>query len=313
MAVMLLSQQMRWRAALSRLASSFRQSAPALTRAGAGMNRLLLGVAAACLCAAVVAMAAMAKDAPVRRRFATIIEPSGVAQSPDGRMLVVDDQPATALTTLTIGPDLSVSETPIAPGLVARMLGRDPLGGQVDLEAIEVAPDGLTYVATSHSRDDSGRRQDDREKPTALRLRGDRIAEAAVFPDLRVAIGALDGALKKAAHERDVKDEGGLNIEALSMGPDGALLIGLRTPVIGRDAVILALENPAETVMGAAAPRLRPAPVRLDLGGGRGIARRSVPVARSRSPSSALRSLQEPRRICLGSGGGAEPSRAEPS
>lgn len=47
------------------------------------MKRLLRGLAARCVCAA-VAMTAMAKDAPERRRFATIIEPSGGAQLPDG-------------------------------------------------------------------------------------------------------------------------------------------------------------------------------------------------------------------------------------
>lgn len=75
-----------------------------------------------------------------------------------------------------------------------------------------------------------------------------------------------------------MKDEGGLNIEALSMGPDGALLIGLRTPVIGRDAVILVLKNPAETVLDGAAQRFRPDPVRLDLGGGGVRAMRWHPV-----------------------------------
>ncbi len=63
-------------------------------------------------------------------------------------------------------------------------------------------------------------------------------------------------------------EPGGLNIEALSAGPDGALFVGFRSPIPSKLAILVPLLNPAEVVEGK--PARFGKPLRLDLDG-RGI------------------------------------------
>lgn len=71
-----------------------------------------------------------------------------------------------------------------------------------------------------------------------------------------------------AAAEKAPKTEGALNIEGLAATPEGGLLIGLRNPVPGGEALIVPLENPADAVAGR--PIRLGDPIRLNLSG-RGV------------------------------------------
>ena len=61
---------------------------------------------------------------------------------------------------------------------------------------------------------------------------------------------------------------GGLNIEGLAATPDGRLLIGLRSPLVDRRAVVISLNNPDDVIHGRRAELGLPVTLDLD---GRGI------------------------------------------
>ena len=69
----------------------------------------------------------------------------------------------------------------------------------------------------------------------------------------------LEDAAKKSPHE-----EGALNIEGLCATPQGALLIGFRSPIPGGKALVVPLENPADVVAGAEANLGEPVLLPLD-------------------------------------------------
>jgi len=74
--------------------------------------------------------------------------------------------------------------------------------------------------------------------------------------------------LAAAAEVRDVKDAGGLNIEALEISPDQQQLwIGFRSPLQGRHAVIASVENPAAMFESGEAPKIAASLQTLDLSG----------------------------------------------
>ena len=85
---------------------------------------------------------------------------------------------------------------------------------------------------------------------------------------MKPALVAAHPVLAEAAAILDVKADGGLNIEALEISPDSQhLLIGFRSPLLERRAIIATLENPAEIFESDAAPRISAILQMLDLGG----------------------------------------------
>ncbi len=68
-----------------------------------------------------------------------------------------------------------------------------------------------------------------------------------------------------AAATRAPKADGGLNLEGMTAGPDGALVLGFRSPVPDGRALLVRLDRPDEFLAGGAAA-LGP-PVQLELGG----------------------------------------------
>jgi hypothetical protein len=74
--------------------------------------------------------------------------------------------------------------------------------------------------------------------------------------------------LAEAAAVLDVKADGGLNIEAVEMAPDGQhLLIGFRSPLLDGNAIMARLDNPASAFATGAGARISPDLVTLNLGG----------------------------------------------
>jgi hypothetical protein len=151
---------------------------------------------------------------------------------------------------------------------------RESLGRSVEQEAdIEAAVrvDGRIYWISSHGRSADGEREPGRcrffatdlvrrhlepcGKPYA-RLLDDMLAAEALGP---LGLAELEGRSLAPKH-------GGLNIEGMTARPDGALLLGLRSPLLDRRAVLLPYLNPDAVLEGRERAAFD-APITLDLQG----------------------------------------------
>lgn len=194
-----------------------------------------------------------------------IFEPSAIQQMPDGRFLVVEDEKSRPLSLVTIGADGSVESTALTAGLFQMFSGFWKLD---DLEGLALDRAGYVYAITSHSRDDEGDEKESREKLVRFRIDGERVVDPRVVGGLKPALTSRHAVLAAAARVRDVKADGGLNIEALEMSPDQArLLIGFRSPLRDGRALIASIENPSAIFESDEAPRIAPLLDELDLGG----------------------------------------------
>jgi len=193
----------------------------------------------------------------------SLYEPSAIQRLADGRFLVVEDEKKHPFSLVTIGA-AGVSSTPLLPPMEA---DSDAAWKLNDLEALALDQAGYVYALTSHSRDDEGDEKKSRDKLVRFRIEGDRMVEPRLVPGLKPALVAAHPLLAAASEMRDVKEQGGLNIEALEFNPDGQLLIGFRSPLAGRRAIIACLENSAPLFEAEAMPRIAPALITLDLDG----------------------------------------------
>ena len=100
-----------------------------------------------------------------------------------------------------------------------------------DLEGLTLDRAGNLYAITSHSRDADGDDKTSREKLVRFRIDGDNVEQSTVVGGLKRALTAAHPAPAAAAKVEDVKQDGGLNIEALEISPDAQrLFIGFRSP-----------------------------------------------------------------------------------
>lgn len=194
-----------------------------------------------------------------------IYEPSAVQQLPDGRFLVVEDEKKHPLSLFTLNADGSVRSTPLVPGLFQ---GADDFWKLDDLEGLAIDRAGFIYALTSHSRDGDGDEKKSRDKLVRFRIDGERVVDTTVVKGLKPALTAAHPVLAHAAEIRDVKNSGGLNIEALEIAPDHQhLLIGLRSPLLDKRAIIARVENLAAVFDTGAKPHISATLQTLDLGG----------------------------------------------
>lgn len=197
------------------------------------------------------------------RPLTGIYEPSAIQQLPDGRFLVAEDEKEFPFALVTLHADGSAGSVPL-------QLADDAAGGVgklADLEALTGDAVGNVYAITSHSRNNRGEEKKSREKLLRFRVEGNRMVSPVVVTGLKAALGAAHPGLAKAAAILDVKSDGGLNIEALEMAPDGQrLLIGFRSPLLGGHAILASLDNPAAAFEGDVA-RISPELVTLECGG----------------------------------------------
>jgi len=149
-----------------------------------------------------------------------------------------------------------------------RVLGR--AGREIDLEA-GVRVDERIYWLSSHGHDAEGRRD-----PARCRFFATQLVDGRVKP-IGESYGRLVHDMGKAPElaPLDIRaldraplapKEGGLNIEGMTSRPDGALLIGLRSPTWRRRAVLVPLLNPDAVLQGRERARFDP-PIALDLDG----------------------------------------------
>jgi hypothetical protein len=193
-----------------------------------------------------------------------VFEPSAIQQLPDGRLLVVEDEKEHPFTLLGIAGG-NISAHALHPGLFEF---DDAFWKLDDLEGLALDAAGRVCAITSHSRNAGGETKKPREKLVRFRVEGDDIVDRQVVRDLKPALVAAHPLLAAAAGIQDVKNEGGLNVEALEFDPHtGALWIGFRSPVPEGRAILARLENPDEVFDAGAPPRIARELVRLDLGG----------------------------------------------
>ncbi len=192
-------------------------------------------------------------------------EPSAIVQLPDRRFLVVEDQGSRPASLVTIGTDGSVAATRVTPGLLQMFSAFWSLD---DLEGLTIDTAGFIYGITSHSRDAKGDEKKTREKLVRFRIQGDRLVEPQVIGGLKQALTTRHAVLAQASQVRDVKDDGGLNIEGLEISPDQQrLLVGFRSPLRDGRALIASIENPQAIFSSDEAPRISATLVELNLGG----------------------------------------------
>lgn len=202
---------------------------------------------------------------PAFRPLTGTFEPSAIQQLPDGRFLVVEDEKEHPLSLVTLGANGSVEHTALTPGLLQVFSEFWKLD---DLEGLTLDRSGFVYAITSHSRNDEGEEKKSREKLVRFRVEGERVSSPMVVGGLKRAMTARHPVLAEAAKVREVKTRGGLNIEALEMTPDQQrLLIGFRSPLSGRRAIIASIDNPAGIFDAGEPPRVSTSLVELDLGG----------------------------------------------
>ena len=194
-----------------------------------------------------------------------VYEPSAIQQLPDGRFLVVEDEKQFPFSLVSIGLDGRVSSTPLNTG--SANTGEATLKLD-DLEALALDHAGYVYALTSHSRDGDGDEKKSRDKLIRFQVDGQRVVAPMVIPGLKRALAAVHPVLAAAAEVRDVKDSGGLNIEALEISLDQQRLwIGFRSPLQGRHAIIASVENPAAMFESGEAPKIAANLQTLDLAG----------------------------------------------
>lgn len=190
-----------------------------------------------------------------------IYEPSAIQQLPDGRFLVAEDEKEHPFALVSIQPDGATHSVPLE-------IDSEDAAKLDDLEGLTLDAKGNLYAITSHSRNSKGEEKKSRDKLLRFRVEGDRMVSPVVLTGLKAALAATHPILSEAAAVLDVKADGGLNIEALEMTPDGQhLLIGFRSPLLDGKAILTRLDNPATAFDTGAALRVSPVLVTLDLGG----------------------------------------------
>ena len=194
-----------------------------------------------------------------------IYEPSAIQQLPDGRFLVVEDEQEHPFSLVAIGPNQRIDSTPLTQGLLDF---NDNFWKLDDLEGIALDRAGYLYAITSHSRASGGDDKKSRNKLVRFRIDGNRVTKPSVVKGLKPALSAMHPVLAAAAEIRDVKTSGGLSIEGLEISPDQQrLLIGFRSPLLDRKAIVAYVENPAAMFDANEPPRVSTTLTTLDLGG----------------------------------------------
>lgn len=194
-----------------------------------------------------------------------LYEPSAIQQLGDGRFIVAEDEKEHPFSLVGLTGDGRIDHHPLEIDDQSEAAGAGKLA---DLEGLTGDAAGYLYAITSHSRNSQGEEKKSREKLLRFRVEGTRLVEPVVVHNLKAALVAAHPLLATAAAVHDVKNDAGLNIEALEMAPDGqSLLLGFRSPLANGRAILARIENPGPMFAGTAAPAIAPDMLTLDLAG----------------------------------------------
>ncbi len=187
-------------------------------------------------------------------RFNSLNEPSGITALEDGTLLVINDESGSPLRRITINnasfDNFQISEYPqaTADGFIKRRL----IGPLDDLEGIAKLSSQRFFVIGSHENASRGRLPL-REKLVLLTRDGANITSALMRQDLYEQLDLQVPDLTAVTEGSKRDDSSKINIEGLAYDRKRhRLLIGLRTPTIDNNAIIVALNNPVEYLEGAA-------------------------------------------------------------
>jgi hypothetical protein len=207
----------------------------------------------------------MTMSSPMFQPLSGIFEPSAVQQLPDGRFLVVEDEKQHPFSLFSLDPDGRVASRPLAPASPDTDKDFWKLD---DLEGLALDAAGFVYAVTSHSRNGDGEEKKSRHKLVRFRIEGDEVVQPRMVTGLKTALTATHPVLAAAAEIRDVKVDGGFNIEALEVDADGhRLLVGFRSPLLENRAIVASIENLAAMFEAGEAPRVVSTLDTLDLDG----------------------------------------------
>ncbi|MCM8611006.1 DUF3616 domain-containing protein [Accumulibacter sp.] len=207
-----------------------------------------------------------AEDIPRFRPLTGCYEPSGIYQLDDGRFIVVEDEEECPLSLLQLDDRGPLACTPLRLPAAVRDDGEHWRFD--DLEAVTGDHAGRVYAVTSHSRNKAGDARPAREKLLRFRVAAGEMIEARVVVDLKHALTAAHPLLAAAAGIRQVKKDGGLNIEGLAMRADRrVLMLGFRSPLLDGRAIIACLENPDAMFDAGRPPQIANQMFSLDLHG----------------------------------------------
>lgn len=194
-----------------------------------------------------------------------IFEPSAVQQLPDGRFLVAEDEKLHPFSLFSIDRHGGVASQPLArssPDADQEFWKLD------DLEGLALDAAGFVYAVTSHSRNGDGEEKKSRHKLVRFRVEGDRVVQPRVVTGLKAALTAAHPVLAAAAEIRDVKADGGFNIEGLEVDADRhRLLVGFRSPLLDNRAIVASIENVTAMFEAGEPPRVASTLATLDLAG----------------------------------------------
>jgi hypothetical protein len=190
--------------------------------------------------------------------FAEIYEPSTVIELVDGSVLIAEDegdQPLYISRLVSLENDLRLEPV--------RLRKIDP--ALDDLEGSGLGKDGAVYLITSHSKNKKGKRKKEREILARLTFKNGKISKSMTYDGLFFPlIEALEG--DSEIEDAEVHQ---LDVEGLCFDSSKErLLLGLRSPLADKKAVILVLENPYNLINGGQAPRFQRKNIYLNLGGG---------------------------------------------
>jgi hypothetical protein len=198
-------------------------------------------------------------------QFDDIYEPSASQQLPDGRILVVEDEPDRAFSVLRFLADGSLAGDPALDVRLMSALRTRPN----DLEGLSMDADGQIYAITSHSRDRKGQRQASREQLLRFRIVGDNLVNLQVYTGLIEELQRSPVVQRALGRSTDQPvDFADINIEGLGFDQTGQrLLIGFRAPLVDGKSMIVTLDNPQGLFEPGATPNFSGAFL-LDLQGG---------------------------------------------
>jgi hypothetical protein len=207
-----------------------------------------------CLGACLGSVAAPAASAD--RVYLGTCDGSAAALLPGGRLVDGNDEDnVLRVFRATGGKELKPSSLDVTTVL--------RVGKEADIEAAARSGRRIYWI-TSHSRNKKAE-----AKPDRLRFFATDWASPALKPPTAFSSDLLKPLLGKGgiaalrAAEPLAPEKGGINIEAMAAGPAGSLLIGFRSPLVKRNALVVPLKNP-DAVLGGAAPKFG-SPITLDL------------------------------------------------
>jgi Protein of unknown function (DUF3616) len=143
-----------------------------------------------------------------------------------------------------------------------------------DLEDVAASPQGDIFLITSHSRNKKNKAQIERQRLVRLRVNKltgqiDNLAfntDQGLLEKLPVDL-ATSTQRRPGDKNAESKYDPGFNIEGLAWAPPGDLLIGVRSPTRGAEAIILRLNNVNNLFDKPTEPVVLTMEAELDLGG----------------------------------------------